>query len=195
MLVLNLCCGQGHGFEGWFGSAADFESQLAKSQLSCPLCNSTQIQRLPSAPRLNVSHLRREAPSPPARARAQEFGPQGQPRANIGSTGPGSLLAAQSTSGNSKADASEAAPSSDGAVVADTSALQAQALNAMRKLMAQTENVGGRFAEEARRIHYGEVQARSIRGQASHAEAMALLEEGVAVLPLPNVPGLTEPLQ
>jgi len=74
-------------------------------------------------------------------------------------------------------------------------ALQVQVLQAVRKMAAECENVGARFADEARRIHYGEVAPRSIRGQASHAESEALLEEGIAVLPLPDLPGLKETLQ
>ena len=47
------------------------------------------------------------------------------------------------------------------------------------------ENVGERLPEEARRIHYGDAEARDIRGQASADEVEALLEEGIMVLPLP----------
>jgi hypothetical protein len=50
------------------------------------------------------------------------------------------------------------------------------------------ENVGDRFADEARKIHYGETDHRSIYGEANPAEARALLEEGIEVHPLPIVP-------
>lgn len=63
MLVLNLGCAQGHRFEGWFGSAQDFESQQTRGLVSCPVCASAEVQRLPSAPRLNVAHLRQEKSS------------------------------------------------------------------------------------------------------------------------------------
>ena len=53
-----------------------------------------------------------------------------------------------------------------------------------RKVAENTEDVGKTFAEEARRIHYGEAEERAIRGQTSPREAMELLEEGIAVLPL-----------
>lgn len=49
----------------------------------------------------------------------------------------------------------------------------------------QAENVGERFPEEARRIHYDEAPARSIRGRASAEETLALLDEGIMVLPAP----------
>lgn len=63
--------------------------------------------------------------------------------------------------------------------------LQAAWLQAVRHVMAHTENVGERFAEEARRIHYGEAHERGIRGQASREEALALREEGIEVVSLP----------
>lgn len=63
------------------------------------------------------------------------------------------------------------------------------ALRALRqKMMAEAEHVGGAFPEEARKIHYGEADARAIYGEASGAEVEALLEEGVPVAPLPPDP-------
>ena len=64
-----------------------------------------------------------------------------------------------------------------------------------RHVLAHTENVGERFAEEARRMHYGESEERAIRGQASREETVALLEEGIEVLPLPLPAALKETLQ
>ena len=61
--------------------------------------------------------------------------------------------------------------------------------------MKQTEDVGDRFADEARAMHHGEVQARSIRGQTTPAVAMELIEEGIEVMPLPSLPALKETLQ
>ena len=65
----------------------------------------------------------------------------------------------------------------------------------VRHVMANTDDVGERFAEEARRIHYGETEERGIRGQASPEETEALIEEGIAVLPLPIPKALKGPLQ
>ena len=71
---------------------------------------------------------------------------------------------------------------------------QADFFNALRDMVKNTENVGQRFAEEARRMHYGEAEARSIRGQTSAREAVELLEEGIAVMPLPMLPSRKETL-
>lgn len=64
-----------------------------------------------------------------------------------------------------------------------------QQLARLRRYLDQnSENVGPRFADEARRMHLGEVKERTIHGQASPAEAKALIEEGIGVLPLPGLP-------
>lgn len=62
-------------------------------------------------------------------------------------------------------------------------------LRALRAhVTATAEHVGARFPEEARKIHYGEAEGRSIYGQASPAEARALIDEGIDVAPLPTMP-------
>jgi hypothetical protein len=63
--------------------------------------------------------------------------------------------------------------------------MQAAWLRAVQQVMSQTENVGDRFAEEARRIHYGEADERAIRGRATPDEAEALRDEGIDVVSLP----------
>ncbi len=78
---------------------------------------------------------------------------------------------------------------------APPAALQAAWMQAVRRVMANTEDVGDRFAEEARRMHYGEADERSIRGQATKEETVELLEEGIPVVPLPVPPGFKDTLQ
>jgi hypothetical protein len=144
MKVLNLRCAGGHGFEGWFASEDDFVAQATSAGIACPLCGSTDISRLPSAPRLNVSRH--------------------------------SAAAAEPAEGTQMT-------------------LQSQWLRAVRHVMSSTEDVGDRFAEEARRIHYGEVEERGIRGRASTEDAEALREEGIAVVALPLPDALKGPIQ
>lgn len=59
-------------------------------------------------------------------------------------------------------------------------------VEAVAELLNSTEDVGARFAEEARRIHYGESEAKAIRGQASAEEREALADEGIEVFTLPS---------
>ncbi len=73
--------------------------------------------------------------------------------------------------------------------------LQAAWMKAVKEVMAQTEDVGERFTEEARKIHYGEAEDRGIRGQATREEAQALEEEGIQVLALPIPAALKGPVQ
>lgn len=72
---------------------------------------------------------------------------------------------------------------------------QAQWLRAVRHMVETTEDVGERFPEEARRIHYGEVQERGIRGRASREDTDALREEGIEVMAIPLPAALKGPVQ
>jgi hypothetical protein len=102
-----------------------------------------------------------------------------------------------------KAPALASAATSAGAVTASSAAgpegavadMQSVWLAAVRKLMSQTEDVGTRFAEEARRIHYGEVPHRGIRGQATPEQREALQDEGIETVAIPVPHALEGPLQ
>jgi hypothetical protein len=88
-----------------------------------------------------------------------------------------------------------AAPAPSAQALQDLQAVQADWLKMARHVMANTEDVGSHFAEVARQMHYGETEERSIRGQTSRQEALALLEEGISVMPLPIPDALKGPLQ
>lgn len=163
MKVLDLQCADGHVFEGWFASEEDYQQQLSSQLLSCPMCATTSVSKLPSAPRLNLG-------APSTRPAASESGEPAVQGASPTGTGQG-----------------ESSPT--------PAAMQAALMQLVRRVVANTEDVGEKFAEEARRIHYGEADERNIRGQATAEETHALLEEGISVMPLPLLPGLKEPLQ
>lgn len=169
MKVLNLQCSRQHSFEGWFGSEDDFQDQLARSLIECPLCADKQIQKMPSAPRLNLGAHQ------PAQAASEKNGAK-----------------SPSSASGTMAPLDKAEPTLPEGLPA---AAQAAFLQALRQVVKNTEDVGARFADEARRIHYGEADARSIRGQASVRETVELLEEGIEVMPLPMLPALKETLQ
>lgn len=158
MKVLDLQCTQGHAFEGWFASEDDFQDQLARRLLECPLCGDSAVTKLPSAPRLNLGATSGE--STPTKAKVGD--------------------------GESAATPVAAMP---------PAALQAAWMHMVRRVMASTEDVGERFAEEARKMHYGETDERGIRGQATPEQTEELLEEGIAVMPLPLPPGFKGTLQ
>ena len=150
--VFNLQCDGGHLFEGWFGSHDDYDAQQLRGLLTCPMCQSAQIHKMPSAPRINSSRT-------------------------VAPVEPGSLL--------------ETAAASDSASLPMVNStelvkLQAAVLAKMRQAVNSAENVGAAFAREARAIHEGEAQARSIRGTATPEERQELIEEGIAVMSLPD---------
>ncbi len=110
------------------------------------------------------------------------------PRLNLG--------ASSAAAGAAREPAGQQPPRGDNAVASlPPAALQAAWMQMVRRVMAQTEDVGERFAEEARRIHYGESAERGIRGQATREQTEELLDEGIAVMPLPIPAGLKGPLQ
>lgn len=73
-----------------------------------------------------------------------------------------------------------------------TPQIPAEMMEQLRKIKkhveANSENVGEKFPEEARKIHYGEAEARGIYGKATPEEASSLVEEGVNVMPIPELP-------
>lgn len=171
MKVLNLQCAHQHSFEGWFASEDDFQAQLSSGLIECPLCADKSIQKLPSAPRLNLGGH------------------------DIASAGGQAAASSSVAIPNPVRVAEGEANAMAGMPAAKNHAEQAALLKALRHVMTHTEDVGSQFAEQARRMHYGEVEARSIRGQASAREAVELIEEGIDVMPLPSLPGIKETLQ
>ena len=175
MKVLNLQCSQRHSFEGWFASEDDFQSQLVRGLVECPMCCDKGIQKMPSAPRLNLGGY--QLASADTQNHSQQTGE---------STDSSELARQQNTAAGKTVHAT--------AVQSDHSATkQAEFFTTLRQIVANTEDVGDRFAQEARAMHYGDKQARSIRGKASLYETQELLQEGIDVLPLP--PQLKETLQ
>jgi len=63
MIVFDLLCGDGHRFEGWFGSSEDFGRQRDRKLLSCPSCGSPKVSRVPSATRANLGAAEPKAPA------------------------------------------------------------------------------------------------------------------------------------
>lgn len=172
MKVLNLRCSHDHRFEGWFASEDDYLSQDERGLMICPVCADQTISRLPSAPHINVTRSKR-----PVHDQAER--------------------ATSTVEGAAKSAASPDAPSA-GAITPIPSremTMQSMWLQAVRHVIANTHDVGDRFAEEARRIHYGETADRAIRGQATRDEAEALRDEGIEVVAMPIPAALKGPLQ
>lgn len=82
----------------------------------------------------------------------------------------------------SQGRAAVASPSGD-----QMSRLQAEVLRQIRRIVRQTDDVGAQFADEARRMHSGEIEERPIRGTASAQECVELTEEGITIMPIPDI--------
>lgn len=169
MKVYNLACHLDHHFEGWFASEADYVSQQETGLLSCPVCESKDIVRLPSAPRI-AKRVSRELVS------VDQSSPQAKDVPVASGAGQSMVL-----TGSEQAHLQ--------------AQIQATVMKAMRELINKTEDVGHDFAEEARKIHYQEAPERSIRGHATLDEAAELREEGIEVVSLPVFPALKDTLQ
>jgi hypothetical protein len=167
MKVYNLACPLDHRFEGWFSSEEDCLAQQEKGILACPLCDSTEITRMPSAPHIAKSISLKD----------ESITSLGSPGTDLGSLN-GEVVALTGKD-HSQLEAQ----------------VQAAFLKGMRELMGRSEDVGNSFADEARKIHYKESPERSIRGQTTLDEAEALRDEGIEVMAVPLMPVLKNTLQ
>ncbi len=110
------------------------------------------------------------------------------PRLNLGAREPSPRdMAAASTAVAADSPPVPAVPSPE--------AMQAAWMRAVRHVLSNTEDVGPRFADEARKIHYGESEKRGIRGKTTPDEREALRDEGIEFATLPVPDALDGPLQ
>ena len=164
MIHYQLQCDNDHAFDGWFNDSASFESQAASGLIGCPLCNSVSVSRALMAPALSRGN--RPTRGAPA---AEEIASAPDPAAS-------SAVPA-------------VAPPPLGARLGNDTPDRLRSL--LQRLRSEVEKrcdyVGPGFAEEARRIHYGEIKARGIYGEATTAEAEALADEGIEFGVMPQL--------
>jgi hypothetical protein len=162
MIHYQLQCHQGHAFDGWFKDSASFDKQAKIGLVACPGCNSTDVSRALMAPSLGRGTKKFDT-APKAEA------PRPEAKENLPAVATGPSAAAIAENG----------------LPDDVRAL-------LQRLRAEVERscdyVGTEFAEEARRIHYGETDPRGIYGEATATEAEALAEEGIDIGVLPWLP-------
>ncbi|HLH90738.1 MAG TPA: DUF1178 family protein [Xanthobacteraceae bacterium] len=159
MIRYALRCEHDHAFESWFQSSSAFDSQVKRKLVVCPVCDSAKVEKAIMAPRI-VSKKGRESAVP------------AQPPAPLPTPAPGA----------------EAAPGAQSLMMAQERELRAKLKELRDHIVKNADNVGERFPNEARRMHYGEIEHRPIYGEASPDEARALIDEGVEVSPLPVLP-------
>jgi hypothetical protein len=161
MIHYNLRCKKGHAFESWFQSSSAYEQQERRKLVSCPVCGSTDVERAIMAPRIVSKKGRDNAPAESVPAPASVPAP---PTEVIPPSASTPLLMAQERE------------------------LRAKIKELRDHIVKNADNVGERFPNEARKMHYGDIEHRPIYGEASPDEARALIDEGVEVSPLPVLP-------
>jgi hypothetical protein len=164
MIRYTLVCNKRHEFESWFANSTAYDKQARRGLVTCPLCGSTKVEKALMAPRLartDTTSARKAAavlPQPPPTPPTETV-----PAAEQTQT-PVAMISPQEQEFRQK-------------------------LRELRDhLVKNAENVGPRFPEEARKMHYGEVEHRSIYGIASPKDAKELHEEGIEFSPLPVLP-------
>jgi hypothetical protein len=159
MILYRLRCSKGHEFESWFKDSKTYERQEKKSLIGCAVCGDSKVARAVMSPR-------------------------------IGKAGKG-MFEAEAQTAPAPAAASIPTPQQQ-QMAALAKHVPKEMRETLLKLREQVEknceHVGPKFAEEARKIHYGESDKRGIYGETSDAEAEALAEEGIEFGRLPWIP-------
>ena len=159
MIRYALACDQGHNFESWFQNSAAYDKQVKRGLVTCPACGSPKVEKALMAPRLSGVKKRRSSPPQEAPTAAPDASAP-QPEAPA----PVAMMSPQEREFRTK-------------------------LKELRDhLTKNADYVGQKFPEEARKMHYGEIDHRSIYGEASPDQAKELHEEGIEFHPLPVLP-------
>jgi hypothetical protein len=158
MIHYNLRCGRGHTFESWFQSSSAYESQEKRKLIACPVCGSDKVERAIMAPRV-VSKKGRERAAPEA-----------------------------ATPAPAATEVATSATATTPLMMAQERELRSKLKELRDHIVKNADNVGERFPNEARKMHYGDIEHRPIYGEASADEARSLIEEGIEVSPLPVLP-------
>ena len=158
MIRYSLACERGHEFESWFANSSAYDKQAKRGLVACPMCGSTKVEKAIMAPRLARTDKTIDVPAPAPAA------PPAAPVPAPQAPGPVAMISPQERELRTK-------------------------LKELRDhLTKNAENVGRKFPEQARKMHYGEIEHRSIYGEASPQEAKDLHEEGIEFHPLPILP-------
>ncbi len=170
MILYDLRCRRGHVFEAWFRDSAAYAEQVEAGEVGCPTCGSKKVEKAPMAPRLAKGGLSKGGAETGEAQRAEAHSTETE---------------------RAEAQTAETQTAETGTAKAET-AKAAEAMRALRGLRRKVEDnfdyVGNAFAEEARKIHYGESDAHNIYGETSDEEAKELRDEGVAFTRIPWAP-------
>jgi hypothetical protein len=162
MIRYALVCAKGHSFESWFQNSAAYDKQAKRGLVSCPICGDLKVEKAIMSPKISSVRRRRAEPAPAetqlAPSPAQAEDPKPEAKAPV------ALMSPQEREFRQK-------------------------LKELREhLTKNADYVGQKFPDVARKMHYGEMDHRSIYGEASPQQAKELHEEGIEFHPLPVLP-------
>jgi hypothetical protein len=158
MIHYALICDKGHEFESWFQDSVAFDKQTKRKLVICPHCGSAKVEKAIMAPRLSSVRKRKAPAETPALAPAAATPENAQEKSPVAMISP------------------------------QEHEFRAKLKELKEHLTKNADNVGQKFPEEARKMHYGEIEHRSIYGEASPKDAKDLAEEGIEFHPLPILP-------
>jgi hypothetical protein len=158
MIKYALVCERKHNFEIWFSDSADYDKQRKRGLVTCPACDSKKVEKAIMAPALGRGTKKRSAP-------AAIEAPIPAPETAVAP-----------------------APEQVAMISPQEQEFRAKLKELRDHLTKNADNVGTKFPEEARKMHYGEIEHRSIYGEASPEEAKDLHDEGIEFHPLPILP-------
>jgi hypothetical protein len=164
MIRYSLLCQRQHEFEIWFANSADYDRQSKRGLVTCPVCGSAKVEKAIMAPSLGRGAKKGISDQPKVATPQPDAPPVAEAPAAPEAKAPVAMMSPQERE------------------------LRAKLKELRDHLVKNAENVGGRFPEEARKMHYGEIEHRSIYGEASPQEAKDMLEEGIEFYPLPTLP-------
>ena len=182
MIKYQLVCDQNHEFEGWFKGSDAYDEQAANGLIRCPLCDSDQVKRALMTPNL-ASPKRQKSVTPPATDQLQAT----EATASIPASS-ASVSSASSRFGHTTNDHAAAPGVMQAEQLQAYTAALAEVRQLRQKIIKECRDVGDNFAEEARKIHYGEAEAEGIYGQATKDERESLKDEGIEIFDMPWVP-------
>ena len=162
MIRYALICERKHEFEAWFQASSDYDKQRKRGLVTCPLCDSGKVEKAIMAPAIARGGKRRAEPTAAAK----------DAEAPVADSGAGA----------------EPANAPFAMVPPQEREFRAKLKELRDHMVKNADDVGRKFPEEARKMHYGEIEHRSIYGEASPDEARALHDEGIEFHPLPVLP-------
>lgn len=177
MILFDLLCSEGHGFEAWFRDSESFDRLAAVGEIQCAVCGDTKVRKALMAPNISTTKVMESRED---KAIAKEAEPAS------GSEHHASAQDAATTPSMAVKENEKSLSVQTGIPVPEK---VAEAMRVLREVQTHIEknfdHVGKQFAEEARKMHYGETEKRSIYGQATREEAEELSEEGIEVNQMP----------